>query len=88
MAQIKTHSEPDVEFSEIGNLHFEDGKLIIADVDVAAVVAAMAGILQGGRQRGVLEVTFTKVTTSHVDSDGTLGGRFAEPSEPPVVAVG
>ena len=82
MPSIPMHSEPDVEFTEIGNLHFEAGKLIIADVDVAAKLAAMAGVLQGGRQRGVLEVKFTKVTVSSVDSDGTLGGKFAEPSEP------
>lgn len=79
---IPLHSEPDVEFSEVGNLHFEAGKLIIADVDVAAMVAAMAGVLQGGRQRGLLEVKFTKLTVTKVDSDGTLGGKFAEPSEP------
>lgn len=79
---IPVHSEPDVVFSEIGNLHYENGKLVIADVDVAEMVAAMAGVLQGGRQRGLLEVTFTKVTVAKVDSDGTLGGKFAEPSEP------
>lgn len=82
MGSVATHSEPDVEFQEVGNLHFEAGKLIIADVDVAATVAAQAGVLQGGRQRGVLEVKFTKITISRIDSDGTLGGKFAEPSEP------
>jgi hypothetical protein len=74
---VVNHSEKDVEFAEVGNLHFEDGKLIIADVDVAKMVAAMAGVLQGGRQRGLLEVYVAKS-----DSDGTLGGYFAEPSEP------
>ena len=79
---VATHSEKDVEFSEVGNLHFEDGKLIIADVDVARYVAAAAGVQQGGRQRGLLEVYFTKITVKKLDSDGTLGGAFAEPSEP------
>ena len=79
---VVNHSEKDVELAEVGNLHFEDGKLIIADVDVAKMVAAMAGVLQGGRQRGLLEVSFTKITVAKSDSDGTLGGYFAEPSEP------
>lgn len=84
MGSIATHSEPDVVFSEMGNLHFEGGKLIIADVNVAEVIAGMAGVLQGGRRRGVLEVTFTAITTATVNADGTMGGKFAEPSEPAV----
>lgn len=82
MGSVATHSEADVVFNEVGNLHYEGEKLIIADVDVAAAVAAMAGVLQGGRRRGVLEVTFTSITTATVNADGTLGGKFAEPSEP------
>lgn len=82
MGNVATHSEPDVVFEEIGNLHYENGRLIIADVNVGETIAAMAGIAQGGRQRGVLQVIFTKVTVQKIDSDGTLGGRFAEPSEP------
>lgn len=79
---IQMHSEPDATYEDVGNAHFESGKLIHGDTDVARVIAAKLGILQGGRQRVHLLITATKVTFAGVDSDSTLGGVFAEPSEP------
>jgi hypothetical protein len=79
---MQVHSEPDVKFSTVGNLHVESGRLICGDVDVAKRIAALAGIIEGGRQLGVIEVKFTKVTLEQVTSDPTEGGAFAEGSEP------
>jgi hypothetical protein len=75
---IEVHDKADVEFSEIGSLRFVNGQLVIANVNVAERVAAQAGVLEGGRRRGVLRVTFHAVSMANVDSDGTMGGHFAE----------
>lgn len=82
MGQIQTHSEPDAEITLIGDLHVEAGVLVVGDTDVARKLAATAGVLQGGRQFGVLHCTFTKITVPVTTSDQSFGGAFAEASEP------
>lgn len=82
MASIPTHSEPDAEINVIGDAHWEAGKLIVGDVDVAAKFAAALGIASGGRQFGCFKATFTKITVDVVTSSQSFDGKFAEPSEP------
>lgn len=84
--EIKVHGDADVEFTEIGTLRYVNGQLVIANVNVAERVAAQAGILEGGRRRGVFEVRFHAVSMANVDSDGTMGGHFAEFGGQPDVA--
>lgn len=79
---IPMHSEPDAVINLIGDLHFENGKLIIGDTDVAKKLAAAAGVLGGGRQFGYLNCTFTKITANVTTSDQGFGGAFYEDSEP------
>jgi len=81
------HSEPDAVVYAVGDMHFENGKLIIADVDIAKKIAA-AGVLQGGRQAGLFEAKFTKFTVQVTTSDQGFGGTFYEESEPQVGPVG
>ena len=76
------HSEVDAKVEEVGNAHYEDGKLIIGDTDVSAKMAAAIGVLQGGRQRGYFVAKFYKISSETVESDGTFGGAFGERSEP------
>jgi len=68
-----------VKIDEQGTMHFEDGRLIVGDLDVVKLAAASAGL---HRQRGrvVLEmyVQSKDVTNASPDLDGT----FAEGSEP------
>lgn len=82
MASIPMHSEADAVINLIGDMHMEGGKLIVGDVDVAAKLAAAAGVLNGGRQFGYLKCVFTKITADVVTSDQSFGGAFSEPSEP------
>lgn len=82
MAQLKMHSEPDAVVNLIGDLHMENGVLVVGDTDLAKKFAAVAGVLHGGRQFGAVEVTFTKITVGVVTSDQSFGGAFAEASEP------
>ena len=84
MAGIGLHSEADAVINLMGDLHMEDGKLIVGDTEVAKKLAAAAGVLNGGRQFGLLKCVFTKITVEVVTSDQSFGGAFAEPSEPPV----
>jgi hypothetical protein len=84
---IPLHSEPDAVVSILGDAHFENGKLIIGDVDVARKIAATMGILGGGRQSGYFSATFTKYTVQVTTSDQGMGGAFYEESEPQVPAV-
>lgn len=79
---IPLHSEPDAVVYAVGDMHFENGKLIIADVDIATKIAAAAGVLQGGRQAGLFEAKFTKFTVQVTTSDQGFGGAFYEASEP------
>jgi hypothetical protein len=79
---VPVHSEPDAVITMIGDLHWEDGKLIVGDVDLAKKFAATAGILGGGRQFGLVKCVFTKITVDVTTSDQTFGNAFAEPSEP------
>lgn len=79
---IPVHSEPDACITLIGDLHVESGILVVGDTDVAKKLAATAGVLQGGRQFGVLKCVFTKITVDVTTSDQSFGGAFAEPSEP------
>ena len=79
---IAVHSEPDAVIKIIGDLHMEGGVLVCGDTDVAKKLAATAGVLTGGRQFGVVEATFTKVTLEVTTSDQSFGGAFKEPSEP------
>jgi hypothetical protein len=81
---IPMHSEPDADINVIGDAHWEAGKLIIGDVDVAAKFAAALGVLSGGRQFGFFKATFTKITAEVVTSSQSFDGKFAEPSEPTV----
>jgi hypothetical protein len=82
MASIPLHSEPDAVVRVIGDAHYEGGKLIVGDVDVAAKLAAAIGVRLGGRQFGYLECVFTKATVEVVTSDQGFGGAFSEASEP------
>ena len=66
----------------IGDLHWEGGKLIVGDTDVAKKMAAVNGVLGGGRQFGILECVLTKITVDVVTSDQSFGGSFSEASEP------
>lgn len=77
MPDIKVHSELDAEFSELGNIRYVNGELIISNVNVAKRFAAQLGIEGGGVRRGVLHMTFHAISMANVDSDGTLGGAFA-----------
>jgi len=79
---IPMHSEPDAVVNLIGDLHWENGALIVGDVDVARKLAATSGVLGGGRQFGYLKCVFTKITADVVTSDQGFGGAFYEPSEP------
>lgn len=79
---IPLHSEPDAVLYAVGDIHYENGKLVIQDVDVAKKLAAIVGVLQGGRQSGVLQATFTKFTVQVTTSDQGFGGAFYEESEP------
>lgn len=82
MPGIPIHSEPDAMVKLIGDLHWEGGKLIVGDTDVAKKMAAVSGVLGGGRQFGLLECVFTKITVDVVTSDQSFGGAFSEASEP------
>jgi len=88
MAHVPVHSEPDAVVTLIGDLHWENGALIVGDVDVAKKLAATAGILGGGRQFGLLKCVFTKVTVDVTTSYQSFGGAFYEESEPQVGPVG
>jgi hypothetical protein len=79
---VPVHSEPDADITLIGDLHMEAGVLVVGDTDVAKKLAATAGVLQGGRQFGILKATFTKITVGVTTSDQSFGGAFAEASEP------
>ena len=87
MASLPLHSEPDAVIRVVGDAHWESGKLIIADVDVAQKFAAALGILSGGRQNGYFEATFTKITTEVTTSSQSFDGKFAEASEPVAAAA-
>lgn len=78
MPEIKVHNEVDAEFSELGNIRYVNGQLIISNVNVAERFAAQLGILGGGARRGVLRMEFHAVSMANVDSEGTLGGHFSE----------
>jgi hypothetical protein len=82
MAAIPLHSEPDAVVRLIGDAHYEAGRLVVGDVDVAKKIAATIGVLTGGRQFGYLEVTFTKATVEVTTSDQGFGDAFYEDSEP------
>lgn len=82
MASIPLHSEPDAVVRLLGDAHYENGRLIVGDVDVAAKVSAAMGIKQGGRQFGYMEIKFTKATVEVTTSDQGFGGAFYEGSEP------
>jgi len=82
MANIPLHSEPDAVLNLIGDLHLENGVLVIGDVDIAKKLAAVAGLTFGGRQFGFLHVVFTKATVEVTTSDQSFGGAFKEASEP------
>lgn len=79
---IPMHSEPDAVVNLIGDIHWENGALIVGDVDLAKKFAATAGVLHGGRQFGVVQCVFTKVTVEVTTSDQSFGGAFSEASEP------
>lgn len=79
---LPVHSEPDAVVTVIGDLHWEDGKLIVGDVDLARKFAASAGVLNGGRQFGLVKCVFTKITVDVTTSDQTFGNAFSEASEP------
>ncbi len=87
-ASLKLHSEPDAVVNLIGDLHIEGGVLVCGDTDVAKKLAAVAGVLNGGRQFGAVEITFTKITVGVVTSDQSFGGAFAEASEPVKLPAG
>jgi len=78
MPDFKVHSDVDAEFTELGNIRYVNGQLIISNVNVAERFAANLGILGGGVRRGVLHMTFNAISMANVDSDGTLGGHFSE----------
>ncbi len=79
---IPVHSEPDAVITLIGDLHMEGGVLVVGDTDLAKKFAAVSGVLNGGRQFGVVKCVFTKITVDVTTSDQSFGGAFAEPSEP------
>jgi hypothetical protein len=79
---VPIHSEPDAVVNLIGDLHMESGALVVGDVDVARKLAATAGVLNGGRQFGLLKCVFTKITVDVTTSDQSFGGAFYEASEP------
>jgi hypothetical protein len=79
---IPIHSEPDAVVKIVGDAHYEAGKLIVGDVDIAAKIAAAMGVMTGGRQLGYFEATFTKITTEVTTSSQSFDGKFAEASEP------
>ena len=88
MSNLPIHSEPDAVINLIGDLHYENGRLIVGDTDVAKKLAAAAGVLLGGRQFGYLKCVFTTITADVVTSDQGFGGAFTEPSEPLVTGLG
>jgi hypothetical protein len=88
VANIPIHSEPDAIVRIVGDAHFEAGKLIVGDVDVAAKIASAMGVMTGGRQLGFFEATFTKITTEVTTSSQSFDGKFAEVSEPLATAGG
>lgn len=79
---LPMHSEPDAVVRIIGDAHWENGKLIIADVDAAMKFASALGIFSGGRQFGMFEATFTKITVDVTTSSQSFDGAFKEASEP------
>lgn len=79
---IPLHSEADADITLIGDLHMENGVLVVGDTRVADKLAATAGVLNGGRQFGLLRATFTKITVGVTTSDQSFGGAFGEVSEP------
>ena len=79
---IPVHSEPDAIVRVIGALHMEGGVLVCGDTNLQKKIAALAGVLGGGRQFGIFEATFTKITVETTTSDQSMGLAFAESSEP------
>jgi len=75
---VKIHSEVDAHFETLGNLYLDGEKLVCGDTDVVKRFVALVGIAEGGRQFGVIEMTFRKATLEHTTSDPTEGGAFAE----------
>jgi hypothetical protein len=82
MNSIPLHSEPDAVVRLIGDVHMENGRLIVGDVDVAEKFAAALGVLQGGSQLMCVEVIGTKITTQVTTSSQGFSGKFTETSEP------
>ena len=68
-----------VRINEQGTIHFEDGRLIIGDLDIVKLAEAGAGLK---RQRGrvVLELYVQSQELTNVAPD--FSGIFAEASEP------
>jgi hypothetical protein len=88
MDQIGLHSEPDARIKLMGDAHYENGRLIVGDADLAEKFAAALGILEGGRQMVYVVCVATKISTEVITSSQTFGGKFAENGERPVAPQG
>jgi hypothetical protein len=70
---------PVVDLTFVGEVHIEDGKLIVGDTDVVKRFAAAYG---GNRQLSELRMTLHLLTSPTVEVSPSGSGVFAEHSEP------
>lgn len=67
-----------VGIDEIGVLHFEDGRLIVGDLDIIAKAQRMAGL---SRQRGRVELNLYVRSGAEINVSPDMDGMFAEQNE-------
>ena len=76
------HPNPIAKLTGHGNIHIEGGRVIVGDSDIMAKLAAQLGITRGGQRDVKIDVVVYAITEEMISNDSTLGGTFAEGSEP------
>lgn len=68
-----------VDIEENGVIHFENGRLIVGDLDIIKKAEAMAGLK---RQRGRVLIRLFVQSRATIDVSPDMSGAYAEASEP------
>ena len=92
MGSILTHTEPDLQIEFLGDATMKadaNGNpiFVVGNTNVMEAITSALGVRTGGSRMGVLQVSFTAITTPLIVSSQHMDGHFAAPNENPRAVV-